>query len=40
MTTSYATWDPSSGLSQTDFLYQQIAEQQLAGLGNWSVGPI
>lgn len=38
MATNYATWDPSSGLSQTDFLYQQIVEQQLAGLGNWSGG--
>jgi hypothetical protein len=38
MATNYATWAPSSGVSQSDFLYQQIAAQKMAGLGNWSGG--
>lgn len=38
MANTFASWDPASGISQNDFLYQQIAAQKMAGLGNWSGG--
>lgn len=38
MANTFASWDPASGISQNDFLYQQIAAQKMAGLGSWSGG--
>lgn len=38
MANTFASWDPNSGSSLNDFLYQQIAAQKMAGLGSWSGG--
>lgn len=38
MATNYATWDPSSGLSQTDHLYNSLLAQQQSGAGSWNTG--
>ena len=35
---TYSAWDPASGTSVEDFLYSEIAAQQMAGLGSWSGG--
>lgn len=35
---AYNSWDANSGMSQEEFLYQEIAAQKMAGLGSWSGG--
>lgn len=38
MANTFSSWDSTQGGSVEDFLYSQIAQQRLSGLGSWSGG--